>query len=50
MTNRGLIVLAPLPGSPAEKSGILAGDIILKAGDTVITPQMSPTEAVSYIK
>lgn len=35
MKEEGLTVIAPLKDSPAEKAGILAGDIILKIGDTV---------------
>lgn len=29
----GIVVVAPLPGSPAEKAGLVSGDRILKIGD-----------------
>lgn len=34
--NDQIVIVAPLPGSPAEKAGIQAGDIILKVGDTEV--------------
>ncbi len=46
----GLIsVVAPLKGSPAEKAGILAGDIILKIGATS-TENLDVNHAVNMIR
>ncbi len=46
----GLItVIAPLPNSPAQKAGILAGDKIL-AIDGTSTEKMSTDEGVKYIR
>lgn len=42
-------VLAPLEGSPAEKAGVLAGDIILKVND-ISTENMTLDEVVSKIR
>jgi carboxyl-terminal processing protease len=42
-------VIAPLPGTPAEKAGILAGDIILKIDDES-TEGMNTDEAVRRIR
>ncbi len=42
-------VLAPLEGSPAEKAGVLTGDIILKVDD-VSTEKLSLEEVISRIK
>lgn len=44
-----LTVVAPLPGSPAEKVGIQAGDEILEAGGVVLQG-LSVEKAVSYIR
>ncbi len=44
-----LIVVAPLPGSPAEKAGILSGDQIIQADNTVLTG-LPLDKAVSYIR
>lgn len=42
-------VLAPLEGSPAEKAGVIAGDIILKV-DGISTENMTLEEVVSKIR
>jgi carboxyl-terminal processing protease len=42
-------VVAPLKGSPAEKAGILAGDLILKIGPTS-TEGLDVTRAVGFIR
>lgn len=44
-----LTVIAPLPGTPAEQSGIMAGDIIVTIDDTD-TDGMSIDEAVQRIR
>ena len=44
-----LTVIAPLKGTPAEKSGIRAGDRILKIGDEVTT-DLTIEEAVGLIR
>ncbi|MBI2551268.1 S41 family peptidase [Candidatus Uhrbacteria bacterium] len=44
-----LVVIAPLPGTPAEKAGILSGDNILQIDD-VDTRGMSVEEAVKRIR
>ncbi|MDB5254338.1 MAG: ctpA [Parcubacteria group bacterium] len=44
-----LTVIAPLKGSPAERSGVLPGDIIVKIGDKDTT-NMSTEEAVALIR
>ncbi|HRT40164.1 MAG TPA: S41 family peptidase [Candidatus Woesebacteria bacterium] len=53
--DKTLAVMAPLPKSPAEKAGILAGDLILKITDekkgiTRETNEISLQEAVSLIR
>lgn len=50
-----LAVIAPLPGTPAEKAGIKAGDYIIKITDTaknvdVDATGMSTNTAVTYIR
>jgi carboxyl-terminal processing protease len=47
--NENLTVVAPLPGMPAEKAGILAGDIILSI-DGKSTVGMTLHKSVSLIK
>jgi len=42
-------VLAPLEGSPAEKAGVLAGDIILEVDD-ITTEKLSLEEVISRIR
>lgn len=44
-----LTVIAPLEGTPAQKSGLRAGDKIIKIGDT-ITGELTIDEAVSLIR
>ncbi len=46
----GLVtVIAPLPESPAEKAGVIAGDVIIKIDD-VTTEGMNTDEAVRLIR
>lgn len=44
-----LIVVAPLKGSPAEKAGVRAGDIILMVGTTTVE-NLASDEAVKIIR
>ena len=44
-----LVIIAPLPGSPAEKTGLLAGDQILKIGDKDVDG-LSFEEAIREIR
>ena len=44
-----IVIVAPLPDTPAERAGILPGDRILKIDDTP-TASLSLSEAVSRIK
>lgn len=50
-----LAVIAPLPGSPAEKAGIKPGDFIVKITDkaknvNLDSSEMSTSDAVTYIR
>lgn len=46
----GLVtVISPLPGTPAEKSGIMAGDVVVKIDETT-TEDMRIDEAVRLIR
>lgn len=45
-----LKVASVLPGTPAEKGGLLAGDIIYKINDDIIGPEMTVFEAVKRIR
>ena len=47
--NDQIVIVAPLPGSPAEKAGIKAGDVILKVGDKDIKG-MSVDDVVALIR
>jgi carboxyl-terminal processing protease len=49
MKDKNIIVIAPLEGSPAEKSGIRAGDFILKVDD-LSTAGWTLTQAVEKIR
>lgn len=49
MQNDIVTVIAPLPGTPAEMAGIIAGDAIIKIDD-VSTEGMSTDEAVRRIR
>ena len=44
-----IVIVTPLPNSPAEKAGLLPGDIILKADNTTLTG-LPLDLAVSYIR
>ncbi len=44
-----IIVVAPLPGSPAERAGLMTGDQIVEASGAVLTG-MSLDKAVSFIR
>jgi len=44
-----LTVIAPLPGTPAEKAGIMAGDVLVAIGGTS-TEKMTVEEAVRLIR
>lgn len=47
--NKGLKIIAPYPGSPAEKAGLLSGDLIVKVDGDLID-KIGPAEAVNRIK
>lgn len=47
--NEQLVVIAPLEGTPAQRSGLMAGDRILKIGNTD-TSGISVDEAVTLIR
>ncbi|MBI4050003.1 MAG: S41 family peptidase [Candidatus Doudnabacteria bacterium] len=49
MKNEQLVVVAPLDGSPAQKAGVRAGDIILKVDDQE-TADFTLEEAVNRIR
>ena len=44
-----ITVIAPLPGTPAEKAGVMAGDVVVKI-DEMSTEDMRIDEAVSLIR
>jgi carboxyl-terminal processing protease len=53
--NGNLAVIAPLPGTPAEKAGVKAGDYIVKITDKaknidLDSINMNTTDAVTYIR
>lgn len=45
----GLIIVGPLPGSPAEEAGILPGDIIVQVGGKDIT-DLSQAEIINQVR
>ena len=48
--DEGFVVVRVFEGSPAEKVGILAGDIISKVNDTELTSEMTSEDVASMIK
>ncbi len=44
-----IVIVAPLPGSPAEKAGLQPGDQIMEANGTVLTG-LGTEKAVTYIR
>lgn len=49
MVNGRLTIIAPIKGTPAEKAGLQAGDVILQVDDTLIQ-NMDVMEAISLIR
>lgn len=49
-SEEGEIVLDPMPDLPAEKAGVIKGDVVLKVDDTEITPEMSVDEVVALVR
>jgi len=45
-----LTVVAPIPGSPADKAGIRAGDILLKIGEKDVVFQVTVQEAQNLLR
>ena len=45
-----LQIASVLPGTPAEKAGLLAGDFIYKIDDALMTPEITVFEAVKKIR
>lgn len=44
------LLLDPIPDNPAEKAGILSGDVLLAVDGVTITPQMAVSEVAELIK
>jgi carboxyl-terminal processing protease len=49
MRDGRLTIVAPIKGTPADKAGLKAGDVVLKVGDTVIQ-NMTVEEAIALIR
>ena len=49
MSEEGLVIVAPFPGTPADKAGLQPGDIVLEI-DGVSTQGMDLMEAVSLVR
>lgn len=49
MQNGRLVIVAPIKGTPADKAGLQAGDVILQVDDTPIV-NMDVSEAVALIR
>ncbi len=49
MVNGRLTIIAPIKGTPAEKAGLKAGDVILQVDDTLIQ-NMDVMQAISLIR
>lgn len=50
MRNNLITVIAPLAGSPAERAGVLEGDIIIAVDDAKLTQETSLDEVVQKIR
>lgn len=50
MDTMNVYVVKPIVGSPAERAGILPGDIIVSVGDVDVTTDMELDEVVSMIR
>ena len=46
----GEVILSPMVDSPAEKAGILEGDILVKVDDTPLTPEMTSNDILLLIR
>jgi carboxyl-terminal processing protease len=46
----GEVVLIPMVDSPAETAGVQEGDVVLKVGETPLTPEMTTDEVVLLIR
>jgi carboxyl-terminal processing protease len=46
----GNIVLDPMPDLPAEKAGVIKGDVVIQVDDTEITPEMTVDEVVTLVR
>jgi carboxyl-terminal processing protease len=45
-----VVVIAPIEGTPADRAGILAGDVIVKVGDEVLDKEMNLLDAVHKMR
>ena len=46
----GAVILDPIPGNPAEKAGILTGDVLLAVDGEEITAEMTVAEIADMVK
>lgn len=48
--NQLMIIVSPVPGSPAERAGLRSGDILLKIDDKNITPDVTVQDAQALLR